>query len=180
MKKILLTLTLMLSLLTSFAAEGGDAPTRARSFAWGADVGSSIDLDSDNMTTLNLEAYFGYRNSWIDILGVGAGIDMMISNSNRYFPVYAIFRSSFRSRPSLCFFDLRVGTAINELSDNTKQTRFYINPSLGFNLARSKTFTSYISVGYTYNGLKSFGPADDPTEISHGLNMANLRIGICF
>lgn len=174
MKHLLLSLLALLFVATASAQE------KPSHFAWGVDLGSSIDLDSKDMTTINLEAYFGYRNGWINIAGVGAGIDMMINNSCRYYPVYAIFRTNFTNRPTLCFFDLRTGVAINALSDNTTQSRFYINPSIGFNLARSKKFCSYASVGYIYNGLDSFGPADNRTVISNGLNMAAVRIGITF
>lgn len=178
-KHILVVLAAMLSVAVGAQAAETAVPSQSH-FAWGVDIGSSIDLDSEDMTTVNLEAYFGYRNSWINILGVGAGIDMMINNSSRYYPVYAIFRTNFTTRPTLCFFDLRTGAAFNQLSDNTTQTCFYINPSLGINLVRGKTFSSYVSVGYIYNGLDSFGPADDRTSLRHGLNMANIRIGITF
>ena len=66
-------------------------------FAWGAEIGGGIDLTSHDMSSINLDAYLGYRNSWIDVLGIGAEVDMMVNNSVRSFPVYALFRTGFRS-----------------------------------------------------------------------------------
>lgn len=179
--KRLLSLFLTVLVFAASLSAADPQPTAVKSnFSWGVDLGSSIDLSSNDMSTINIEACFGYRNAWLDMAGVGAGINMMVSNSCRTFPVFAVFRSSFRSRPVLCFLDLRAGVAFNELTGNRKQTAPYINPSVGFNLARSANFKSYVSVGYLYNGIDSFGPADDRTVISHGLSMAVVRIGIAF
>lgn len=149
-------------------------------FAWGADIGTSIDVSGNDMSTLNLDAFFGYRAAAIDIVGVGAGINMMVSNSCRAFPLYAIVRTSFRTAPSLCFMDLRAGCAIDNLSDATTQTAFYASPAIGFNLAMGKTFQSYITVGYTYNGMKSFGSEYGTTEIRYGIHMVTARFGVTF
>ena len=149
-------------------------------FAWGADIGTTIDVSGHDMSTLNLDAFFGYKNSVIDILGAGAGINMMVGNSCRAFPLYAIVRTSFRSAPSLCFMDLRGGCVIDNLSDGTTQTGFYMSPAVGFNLAVSKKFKSYITVGYTYNGMKSYGGEYGVNEIRHGVHMVTARFGVTF
>lgn len=149
-------------------------------FAWGADIGTSVDVSGNDMSTLNLDAFFGYKNSAIDILGVGAAVNMMVSNSCRAFPLYAIVRTSFRSAPSLCFMDMRAGCVIDNLSDGTKQTGFYVSPAVGFNLAISKSFKSYITVGYVYNGMKPFGGEYGATEIKNGLHMVTARFGVTF
>lgn len=161
-------------------AADSDTAVRKSRFGWGAEIGSAIDVSGHDMTTINLDAYFGYRHSLVQMLGVGVGAHMMAANSCRAFPVYAIFRTNFRSKPSLCFMDLRVGIAQCNLSDNTSQTAPYINPAIGFNLAGGKKFQSYFTLGYTYVGMKSFGPADDRTSISSGLHAVNVAIGVTF
>lgn len=171
-----IALHIIRSLLVVIAFAFASSANASNHFAWGADVGTSIDLSGHDMSTINFDAHFGYKNSIIDIAGVGAGVHMMVSNSCRSFPVYAVLRTSFRAQPSLCFLDLRAGVAFDSMSDDSNQTRPYINPGVGFNLATGRTFKSYIIIGYLYNGMKSFGD----TAISGGLNMANFRIGITF
>lgn len=147
-----------------------------RHFTWGVAAGSGIDVTSHDMSTINIDAFFGYKGGAIDVAGIGAGIDVNISNSGRFFPVYAIFRTSFRSAPSICFFDLRGGVAFDNMPNNHNQTTPYINPGVGFNLARSDKFRSYLIIGYAWNGLKSY----DDTVINHGISYFSARIGISF
>lgn len=145
-------------------------------FTWGVEAGTSIDLSSHDMSTLNADAFFGYKTPGLDLLGVGAGIHMMVSNSCRSFPVYIDVRTSFRTAPSLCFLDLKGGIAFNSLSNNQNQKSPYFSPSVGFHLARGKSYASYLMLGYVFNGMKSFGD----TEISGGLSYVNMSLGIRF
>lgn len=148
-------------------------------FVWGADLGGGIDLSSHDMSTLNLDAYFGYRGGIVDALGVGAAINMMVNNSNRAFPVYALFRSSFRTAPSLCFLDLRGGIVFNNLSDNTTRSGLYLSPGIGVNLARGKNFRSYITLSYVYNGMQPYESPEGYNDID-GLHQACVRLGVAF
>lgn len=149
-------------------------------FAWGADFGTSIDLNGHDMSTVNIDANFGYANGVLRTVGVGAGAHMMMSNGCRAFPLYMILQTNFRHKPTLCFLDLRFGMAINNVDHDSRQTSPYINPSLGFNLAGNKNFQSYMRIGYLYNGMKSFGPENNRTVINGGLNMVNVSIGVTF
>lgn len=148
-------------------------------FVWGAEVGGAIDLTSNNLSSVNLDAYFGYKNSWVDALGVGASVNMMVSNSVRSFPVYGLIRTDFSSRHKLMFMDLRGGIAINNLTYGSQQTSLYLSPGVGVNLAVGKTFKSYIILSYIYNGLKPFDLGDRRCNVD-GLSMACLRLGISF
>lgn len=148
-------------------------------FNWGIEAGGGIDMTSHDMSTVDINAYFGYRNSWINVLGFGASINMMVDNSSRAFPVYFMFQSSFRQQPSLAFFDFRTGVSFNNTQYDKQQTDFYISPGVGFNLARGKSFRSYLMLSYVYNGFKSY-QRDDRLENINGLSMACLRIGINF
>lgn len=148
-------------------------------FVWGAEVGGSIDLTSNNLSSVNLDAFFGYKNSWIKALGVGASVNMMVNNSVRSFPIYAMIRTDFSSKPKLVFMDLRGGIAFNNLSYSTQQTSLYLSPGVGVNLAVGKTFRSYLALSYIYNGLKPFDLGDRRCDVD-GLSMACLRFGISF
>lgn len=180
MKKInLFFVMLLIALCGSAAGIESRTVTGWNHFAWGAEVGGAIDMTSHDLSSVNLDAYFGYRNSWIDVVGVGAEVDMMVSNSVRSFPVYAIFRTSFTSRPSLVFMDLRGGVAFNNLSESASQTSAYISPGIGFNLAGGKTFQSYVTISYVYNALRPFEVSDRPIDVD-GLSSACVRLGIRF
>lgn len=148
-------------------------------FTWGADVGGAIDMSSNDMSAINLDAYFGYKNSFVRVAGVGAGIDMMVSNSSRLFPVYAIFQSGFRNSPSLCFLDVRAGCSFNNLVANENQSGFYGSLGVGFNLACGKHFRSHVILSYNYIGLDSYSAAGYHYDLSD-LHMANIRIGVSF
>lgn len=181
MKKILLiALLAIISTISSAAAENSYRDiTGWRHFAWGAEIGGAIDMTSNDMSTVNLGAYFGYRNSWIETLGIGAEVNMVLSNSVREFPVYAIFRTGFSRRPTILFMDLRAGVAFNNISSSSQQTSAYLSPGIGINLAGNSSFQSYVTLSYVYNGIKPFNLGEERCDIN-GLSMACIRLGIRF
>lgn len=167
------------------------ANAQTGNFAWGADAGGAIDLSGHDMSTLNLDAYFGYRGGVIEMAGLGAGLNIPVSNSRREFPVYGLVRSSFSSSPQPMFLEVRSGVVFNSHPDSDTDTRadFYISPGVGFRLAFSRIFTSYIVVGYIYNGLHTeaglvnpdnpaSGPGDGLSRAINGLHSAVIRLGI--
>lgn len=176
MRKVI-TLLLALVVWTMAYADKNPEPM-PRGFAWGAAVGGCIDMTGHDMSSINLDANFGYRNSWINLLGVGASIDMMVNNSVRAFPVYAILRTGFSSRPTLCFGDFRVGMVYNNLNNRSNQTRMYASPGIGVNLATGRTFRSYMMLSYVYNGMN--GLYKDGNKPIHSLHMACVRFGVAF
>lgn len=183
MSRFFLPLILLcISSLTALAASPAadiEKPSGWNHFVWGAEVGGSIDLTSNVLSSLNLDAYFGYKNSWINALGVGASVNMMVNNSVRAFPIYALLRTDFSSLDRLLFLDLRGGIALNNLPEGHYQTSLYMSPGVGINLARGKSFCSYITLSYVYNGLKPFDLSDRHCDVD-GLSMACLRLGISF
>lgn len=151
----------------------------SNSYVWGAEFGGGIDLTTNDLSTVNIGAFFGYRNSCVNALGIGAEINMMVNNNYTAFPIYVIFRTNFRDTPSIVFMDLRAGCAINNLVENTRQTTFYTSPGIGFNLATGKKFKSYLILSYTYNGIKPFDDGTRHIDVN-GLQLATLRLGISF
>ena len=153
----------------------------ATAFAWGVDVGSSIDLTTADMSSLDGEAYFGLRCPGVDIVGFGAGIHGMVNNNSFSYPLYVLLRTSFSKQKQLCFFDLRTGVALNNFFGTATNTAFYINPSVGVNLASSRKFRSYLTLGYSYNGGKDISDATTTSgKSANNLSMATLRLGIMF
>lgn len=179
--------TLLACLLAAVACLGaGGAQTPEEqfysprtAFTWGADAGASIDMTDNDMSTVDFDIYFGMRRRWIDFLGIGVGADIMVSNSCRSFPLYAAFRTNFVNRPTIAFWDLRLGVALNYLEHNHQQTGLYGFTGVGFNLARSRRFSSHILLGYTYRERRRIvGP-----EMEHdfgSLSCATVKIGVVF
>lgn len=124
-------------------------------FTWGLDAGSAMDLSANDMSSINIHAYFGYKGHWMRFIGVGAGINTMISNSSRCYPVYAMMRTSFSSKPQLCFLDLRAGISFNSIYDRSSQTDLYGSIGLGITLAYGRKFSSYIILSYDYMPMRA-------------------------
>ncbi|MDE6555501.1 MAG: hypothetical protein K2K55_00890 [Duncaniella sp.] len=167
-------LFLIVLLLTGIAV---NSSAKAR-FAWGAEIGTGVDMSSDDMSTLNIAAYAGCKMPWLTFVGLGTGIDSYMSQSYNSYPIYFLARTSFSPKPRLMFGELRVGMAINEVTGQATQTGLYLRPGLGFQLAVGKGFRSYLMISYLYNSLRFPSPKVDTTI--HGLNQAVLTLGISF
>lgn len=148
-------------------------------FTWGVDALSAIDLTANNMTFAGIEAMFGYKGRYVRMAGVGAGINMMMSNSSVSYPVYAVLQTNFQPQPTLCFLNLRLGISHNRIYEYTRQLGGYANVGLGFNLAKGKTFRSHIIVGYTLITRRDF-EWEDGIYRCPSLHMASFGIGILF
>lgn len=125
-------------------------------FTWGADIGSSVDLTANDMTSVDIHGCFGYKGHWMRFAGLGAGINSMLSNASRCYPVYALLRTSFSSRPRLCFLDLRLGISINNILNYSSQTDFYGSIGLGVTLAKGKKFASHIIISYNFMPIRPY------------------------
>lgn len=121
-------------------------------FTWGAEFGSSIDLTGHNLSTFDLDLNFGFKNSFIKLAGVGVGIHRSIASGDNYIPVYAVFRSSFRKKPSLLFLNLQFGYSFNTIDNSPTFGDFSSAIGIGVNLMQSRRAKSYIilSAGSRY------------------------------
>jgi len=164
--------------------EAGNATVKQRSsfrrhFTWGIDIGSSIDLSGENMSTFDAETYFGYKGTWVRTAAIGAGIHKAFGNQYTFVPLYALIRTSFRSKPSLVFFELKAGYSFNTLSDSGSFGGAYGSLGIGFNLAMSKTIQSHIILSYGYFTLRKATELDMPYS-GENINSAVLRFGLNF
>lgn len=148
-------------------------------FTWGADVGSSVDLSGSDMTTFDIDAYFGYKGSLIRTAAVGAGVHKAFGNSYTFLPVYALIRTSFRSEPSLFFFEAKGGYSFNTLADSGSHGGAYGTLGIGINLAMSNKLQSHIVLSYGFFTLRN---ASDLTIRYAGDNIsyAVLHFGVNF
>ena len=150
-------------------------------FSWGMDVGSCIDMTGNDMSALDINAYFGYSGPYVRFAGVGAGIDMMVSSSSNAYPIYAMFRTDFRPTPQMCFFELRGGVSFSNIESYPMQTTPFGSIGLGVTLAKGKKFSSHIVLSYNYTKLDDVRLAEDQGVIRvHDLQYAAIRIGVAF
>ena len=148
-------------------------------FGWGAAFTGQVDLSGHDMSTAGIEAYFGMKTAAVDIIGLGAGLNMPVSNGHRMLPIFAIVRTNFATRPTLCFLDLRGGVSVNDYDDGHTNSGAYVSGGLGINLATGHNFSSHIIIGASYYDRKKYTVGD----IEHypgSLGMATLRLGISF
>ena len=200
MKRIrssLLTIAIACASVSAYASEPVDAANTSESaeaaqqpagvqpapsfshFTWGADLGSSIDMTGQEMTAFDLTANFGYKSDFIRFAGLGAGIKMMVSNSSRAYPLYAMFRSGFSSRPTFCFLEAKAGVAVMNLHEATNRTKFYGSLGVGFTLAKGSNFSSHIVLAYEFIPLKTTAGIDSSINLKD-FHFASLRIGASF
>lgn len=150
-----------------------------KGFTWGIDMGSSIDLSSNGMSTIDGDAYFGFKNNFFRIIGVGASIHSPLGGNNSFIPVYAILRTNFRNKPSLCFLDLRGGVSFNSLGKDNDQTGAFASCGIGFNLYCNTKFKSHIILAYSFFKLDNYTKNDLLIDADN-LNAMSVRIGISF
>ena len=146
---------------------------------WGLDVGASIDLGGNDMSTFDAEAMFGYRNSYIQAAGIGVGVRKAFGNEYTFIPLYAMVRTSFRNKPSLFFLDARAGYSFNTIADTGSQGGFIFSVGCGINLSLYKGIKTHIIVSYNYYGLKEATDASVPYK-GNNIDYAALRIGVSF
>lgn len=176
MKHLILILAMLIAMPLCHAQTDSNKPL---AFAWGASLTSSVDLTGHERSNIGMDAYFGVKSPMIQILGIGAGLNIPISNSLHTLPVYLIARSNFRHRKSLCFADVRAGVSINDVSESKKQTVSYGSLGIGINLASSAKFTSHLILAYSYFGGKNYTEDDTLIKVPD-THMATLRLGITF
>lgn len=148
-------------------------------FTWGAEVGASVDMDGNNLSTFDLDAVLGYKNKYLKIVGVGAGIHRALGSGNMFIPVYALIRTSFRQKPSLFFLNFRTGYSFNTIGDSPIFGDFSTAAGLGINLAMSRKFQSHIIISYVYRHFSSRN--QDVARLSiNNSNLAQISFGVNF
>lgn len=176
MKKILLAIIVFVSCFGISRAQEANAVR----FSWGAAVATSIDMTEGDMSNVGIEGYFGIKVPGIQMLGVGTGMNVPVTNSLRSIPIYMIARTSFKTRPSLLFLDARAGVAVNYMDrTDVSQTGVYCSLGLGIKLASSSKFQSHLIIAYTYIDRKDYSVGEE-MMVMPDLHMATLRLGISF
>lgn len=179
MKKLLLILAIAICGTALQAQDKGSTTKPKIEFAWGADMGASIDMSANDMSTVDVDIVLGMRRGWINFLGLGVQADIMVSNSCRSYPLFLLFRTNFSNRPTRLFWEVRGGTSLNYLEHNHQQTGGFASTGVGINLASGRSFSSHLVIGYSWVQRKRIVG----TEMTHNftdLHFAMVKLGIVF
>lgn len=148
-------------------------------FSWGAETGICADLSGMDMSTFNFDVLMGYRNKFITLVGVGAGCHKSLGNRDTFLPVYFVFRSSFRPKPSLCFLHLRIGYSFNTVAQSPMFGDICSALGCGFNLSRGRRMQSYLLVAYTFRHFNQ-RHAELISSNRNDVSLAQIAFGITF
>lgn len=148
-------------------------------FTWGAELGSSIDLGGNDMSSFDALLMMGYKNQAIQLLGVGVGIRRSFGSQNTFIPLIGVIRTSFRKKPSLLFMHFDAGYSFNSIANSHIRGDICGSLGLGFNLSMNRKFMSHIIIAY---GFQHF---DVKHRQQAGINsenvpLAQLSFGISF
>lgn len=170
---VLFIALIVISITNLQASEGS-------SFVWGADIGSTIDMSNNDMSTMNLDVNFGYKNSVIRTLGVGAGVYSALGNSNSLLPVYLILRNNFSANNSGCFLDLRGGYSFNTLKGLYNQSGFFGSAGIGVTLFATEKAKSHLILSYNFYEIKPFTEENGSESRFTNVSAASVRLGVSF
>lgn len=154
-------------------------PLEYSHFSWGADIGASIDMTAHNQSTFDADVVFGYKNRWLQLVGVGGGIHRAFGSGDNYLPVYVVFRSSFSSHPQPLFFSFKAGYSFNTIGNAANLGDTSASIGMGINLALSRSFRSHIIVGYGFRHYSDRHRERFQLTTSN-VSLAQLSIGISF
>ena len=150
-------------------------------FSWGLEVGSSVDITGNDLSTFDAHLYGGYSNKLFQLLGIGVGLQRSIGsyNKNLFIPFYGVIRTSVRTRPSRFFFNLKAGYSFNTVHDGASKGGFLVSGAGGFVLARSRILTSYIMLGYGYYHINDATVYQQNLDLNH-VDFAQISFGVLF
>lgn len=163
----------------TFAQTSETRTLEEKHFAWGVEIGTSIDVSGYDSSTLNGDVLIGYRNDLFNLLGVGIGIHHAMGSGDNYIPLYATLRTSFSKVPKLFFMSVKFGYSFNTIGD--ADTFGDTNASLGggINLGKSRKFRSYLMLAYEFRHFNKKHREIVSIE-NQNISMMSLTLGFNF
>lgn len=149
-------------------------------FTWGAEIGTSIDVTGYDLSTVDIDILFGYKNSFIRMAGFGAGIHRTVQGDDNFIPIYATIQTSFTRKPSICFMSAKIGYSFNTIGDSPTFGDTMASLGFGVNLSSTRFAKSYIlaSAGYRYFNRRHIEMISDIDR--HYIFLAQLSFGVIF
>lgn len=148
-------------------------------FAWGADLGASADMSGNDMSSIDLDLVLGMRYGWMNFLGIGAQANITVANSQRYYPLFVLFRTNFTNKPTHFFWEIKGGVSLNYVEELRQQLGGYAFTGCGINLARNKNLSSHLTIGYTWLQRRDV-VGEETSTIYPDLHYATIKIGVTF
>lgn len=159
---------------------GGTRALDTSHFTWGIDAGASIDLTANDMSTFDVDILLGYKNKLIKTAGVGAGIHRTVQGGNNFIPLYAIFRTSFTTRPSILFFNARFGYSFSTIENSPTFGDYNAALGCGVNLSKSHRANTYLILSAAYRYYNERHKVYLPKLDVHYIWIAQLQFGVNF
>lgn len=148
-------------------------------FTWGGEFGASIDLSGYDTSTFDVDIVFGYKNSYLRLLGIGAGVHRAFGTGDNFVPVYAVLRTSFSKKQRPVFMSLKVGYSFNTMGDAPTFGDTNASLGCGFNLAISRKFKSHIILAYEFRHFNK-RHKDVLNMHADNISLATLSFGVNF
>lgn len=148
-------------------------------FTWGAEIGASLDLLGNDMSTLDADIVFGYKNRLVKTLGVGAGIHRAFGTGTNFIPLYALLRIGFSRTHDVCFLNVKAGYSFNSIAGEGSRGGLKGSLGIGFNLAQSRRFHSHIILSYGIFRLDNTILTSTGSEV-RDISLAQLTFGVNF
>ncbi len=156
-----------------------DRPLSTSHFTWGAEFGTSIDLTGYDTSTVNLDLVFGYKNSYLDLLGLGAGVHRSVGTGDNFVPIYAVIHTDFSKRKRPFFMAVKAGYSFNTMGNAPTFGDIAASLGGGINLAVSRKFTSYIILAYEFRHFNK-RHRESFNILAEDISLATLSIGVTF
>ncbi len=149
-------------------------------FTWGAEAGASIDLTGFDMSTIDVDVLIGYKNAYLNMLGIGVGVHRNVRSGDNFIPLYAAIQTSFRKQPSLLFYSAKIGYSFNTIESSAMFGDLMASMGCGINLSKGRLARSFIllSAGYRYFNDRHMAKFEKIDR--HYIFDVSLSIGILF
>lgn len=159
--------------------ENADRPLSESHFTWGGEVGASVDMGGNDMSTFDIDVMFGYKNKIIKTLGVGAGVHRAFGQGSNFVPVYAVIRMYFSPDHKLFFLNLKGGYSFNSFSYRGAQNGLKGCIGIGCNLSQGRKANSHLilSCGYFRLDKQMIAANGDPVR---DIFLGKITLGVNF
>ncbi|MDE6010480.1 MAG: hypothetical protein K2F87_03400 [Muribaculaceae bacterium] len=148
-----------------------------RNLMLGLELSTGLDLSGTDMSTFNADLIAGYRNNVIQLLGISAGVHKSLGTRDTFIPLQAVFRTGFRSSPTLCFMHLSIGYSFNTIAQARMFGDFMATVGPGINLVQKPKFQSNIVLAFGFRHLNQ--RHQEMTNIAKpNLGFAQISFGI--
>ena len=127
-----------------------NSPEAFRPIMLGMELSTGVDLSALDLSTLNFDFLVGYRNSFINLLGVQFGIHKSLGSRDSFLPICAVFRSSFTRKPAPVFMHINAGYSFNTISSSKMFGDITAAVGCGVKLTQRPKFQSNIILSFGF------------------------------